>query len=280
MPDQQPAANGAHDGADFRAPCWRCGLSVPDHVLTCPHCAARLMPSVSGPFPLSAKPLIAFDSFNLLFKTFAILLATGLIHAFVLGITIQPQKGQGLNRSDRTQVFTQILVVEGIDTAVVVWALMASWGQLSRPAPLQRTRITAWILALPALGGVLLLNTGYHALLRKIVHAPLISDELAHQFDLIAFVAVCVQPAIVEEMYCRLFALDCLRGPLGRHAAVWISATMFGFMHVAVLPSVPYLIVLGAVLAYFRLASGTILLPILLHFAHNLIVLLIEHGMN
>ena len=71
-----------------------------------------------------------------------------------------------------------------------------------------------------------------------------------------------------------------LRGVLSRHAAVWISATMFAFMHVAVLPSVPYLIVLGAVLAYLRLASGTLLLPILIHFAHNLVVLLIECGMN
>ena len=100
------------------------------------------------------------------------------------------------------------------------------------------------------------------------------------QFDLIAFLTICVQPAVVEEAYCRLFALDCLRGPLGRHAAVWISATMFGFLHVAVLPSVPYLIVVGAVLAYLRLASGTLLLPILVHLAHNLVILLIECGMK
>jgi membrane protease YdiL (CAAX protease family) len=47
---------------------------------------------------------------------------------------------------------------------------------------------------------------------------------------------------------------------------------------VAVLPSVPYLILMGAFLAYMRLASGTIVLPMLLHFVHNFVILILEGG--
>src|SRR5947208_3421151 len=83
-----------------------------------------------------------------------------------------------------------------------------------------------WLVAVPLLGGMLLINLGYHAVLRELIHAPLLSDRLMQRFDLLAIVAICVQPAIVEEAYCRWFALDCLRGQLGTHAAVWISATM------------------------------------------------------
>jgi membrane protease YdiL (CAAX protease family) len=280
MPDQQPVDDGPTAEAFSLTTCWRCGLAVPEHVDSCPHCAARLIPTVSGPFALSARPALSTDSFDLLFKTYIILLATGIIHALVLGIAIQPKRGQALDQSDRNRVFTQILVVEAIDTVVIAWALITSWGRFTRPTSPHRTRLAAWIVALPALGALLLLNLGYHALLREIIHRPLVSDQLMNRFDLISFVAICVQPAIVEEVYCRMFALDCLRGALGRHAAVWISATMFAFLHVAVLPSVPYLIVVGAVLAYLRLASGTLLLPILLHFVHNLVILLIECGMN
>jgi membrane protease YdiL (CAAX protease family) len=281
MSDQQPADDRASADSHPLTMCWRCGLPVSEDLASCPHCAARLFTTATGPFPLSAPlPAASHTSFDLLFKSYIILLVIGIIHACVLGFTVNPKHRGGLNRADRNAMFTQIAVVETIDTAVIAWAVYATWGLMARPSPPQRLRITAWILAIPALGSLLALNIGYHALLRKMIHAPLVSDEMMHQFDLIAFLTICIQPAVVEEAYCRLFALDCLRGPLGRHAAVWISATMFGFLHVAVLPSVPYLIVVGAVLAYLRLASGTLLLPILVHLVHNLVILLIRVGMK
>jgi membrane protease YdiL (CAAX protease family) len=281
MPDQQPAHDPASADPHTVAMCWRCGLPVSADLASCPHCAARLFTTSTGPFPLSAPlPVVGQNSFDLLFKSYIILLVIGIIHACALGFTVNPKHRGGLDRSDRNAMFTQIAVVEAIDTAVIAWAVYATWGLIARPSPPQSARITAWLLAIPALGALLALNFGYHALLRKIIHAPLISDEMMHQFDLIAFITICIQPAVVEEAYCRLFALDCLRGPLGRHAAVWISATMFGFLHVAIMPSVPYLIVVGAVLAYLRLASGTLLLPILVHLVHNLVILLIKVGMK
>jgi membrane protease YdiL (CAAX protease family) len=274
MPEHEPAENGIDVEPFGYSICWRCGLAVVKGAERCPHCDARMPVATASPFAFATKSARSTDLFNLLFCTYTVLLLTGIIHALVLGFTVEHKNG--FDQDARNRVFGQILVVEGIDTVVVAWAVVAAWGRFSRELPPLRMRLTAWLVAIPVLAALLLLNVGYHAGLREIVHVPLISDRLTQRFDLVAFLAICVQPALVEEVYCRMFALDCLRGVLGRHAAVWISATMFGFMHVAVLPSVPYLIVLGAVLAYMRLASGTLLLPILLHFVHNLVFLLIE----
>jgi membrane protease YdiL (CAAX protease family) len=274
MPDEHPASERAVRSQDVLQTCWRCGLHVPSAASTCHHCAASLVSArtdASSGWPGSGR---SADSLNLLFGSYAVLLVVGIIHAFVLGAIIGD--ADHINQRVRAQALTQILVVEGIDTLIIVGVLFASWGKLKLELPPLRTRLIAWIMALPMLAALLLLNLGYHAVIRQLVGIPLVTDELLTQFDATAFLAVCVQPAVVEEVYCRLFALQSLQSVTGKHAAVWISALMFGFMHVAVLPSVPCLIVLGACLAYLRLASGTILLPILLHFVHNLVILLIE----
>src|SRR3954452_8224245 len=121
MPDQQPVDDSPPGELVSLATCWRCGLPAPEEADSCPHCAARLVPTVSGPFALSARPGFSADGLDLLFKTCILLLAPGIIHACVLGISFHPKKGQGLDPSDRSQIFTQILVVEGIDTAVIAW---------------------------------------------------------------------------------------------------------------------------------------------------------------
>ena len=254
--------------------CWRCGLSVSSITNCCPHCSAALATGWTEPSTIRSNSTVD-TSLNPLFITYALLLVIGLVHASLLRLTIDVQ--QGLDLELRHRVFTQVLIVEFIDTLIIAFALW-KYGQAKPRAglPTRRIRIIAWLGAIPLLGGLLALNFGYHAVLRSWLGVPLISDELMDRFDLIAFATICVQPAIVEELYCRRFALDTLREPAGIHTAVWITAIMFGFMHVAVLPSVPYLILLGACLAYMRLASGTILLPILLHFFHNLVVLLFD----
>jgi uncharacterized protein len=255
-------------------PCWRCGLDVPQFAEVCPHCSARLAVAPDAA-PMQRKVRVhSGDSLNLLFISYLILLVVGIIHAAVLGLMVA-EKGHRLDRAARERVFTQVAIVEGIDTVIIAVTLLAGRGRFIRERPRLGRRIAAWLLAIPLVAVLLLVNIGYHAALRSILHVPLISDQLMRQVTAIAVVTICVQPAIVEEAYCRLFALDSLRGPLGMHAAVWISATMFGFLHVALFPSVPYLILLGAAAAYMRLMSGTILLPIAMHFVHNLAVLLL-----
>jgi membrane protease YdiL (CAAX protease family) len=278
LPENEPAEVGGEIRPAAETACWRCGLQVPPEAATCPHCHARNASNIS-PVVL-ARSKTSSDDFGLLFGTYAVLLVVGLVHALVINFTAVPRKQ--FDREARANAFLQIIVVEAVDTVIVAVAIL-NWRrrESSRlPALPQAGGITAWVVSVPLLGGLLLVNLGYHALLRELIHAPLLSDQLTRHIDFLAIVAICLQPAIVEEVYCRWFALDCLRGPLGMDAAVWISATMFGFLHVAVLPSVPYLILLGAFLGYMRLVSGSLLLPMLLHFAHNFIVLIIEGALQ
>jgi CAAX protease family protein len=274
MLDSQPTSDEAAAQSSATVVCWRCGLDAGIDDAACPHCAARLPVRAESTSSLRTKKEKSPDkSLNLLLGTYAVLLVTGIVHALVLNFQFGGE--HRLNHAERTEVFTQIAIVEAIDMVIIAGAVIASWGQHARPRPRLLNQLIAWGFSLPAVGGLLLINFGYHALLRNILHIPLVSDELFSRFDLIGLITICVQPAVVEELYCRLFALDCLRGVLGEHGAVWISATMFAFLHVALMGSVPYLILLGAVLGYMRLASGSILLPMMMHFVHNLVVLLI-----
>ncbi|MCC7475960.1 MAG: CPBP family intramembrane metalloprotease [Pirellulales bacterium] len=261
-----PAENIAEEAREH--PCWRCGSLVAKGILHCPECDARLLQEEAD-LHADKRHATSSASLKLLFISYGLLLATGVIHAAVLGARLEFEPG--FNRNLRNQLFAQVGIVEVIDTIFVAIALWLGHRGLATTVPLGRS-LRPWLWAIPALLICLVINFGYHALLRSWLHVPLIADELTSRLDLAALLLICVQPALVEEAFCRLFALDCLRGVLGVHGAVWISATMFGFMHVAVLPSVPYLISLGAVLAYFRVASGSILLPIALHFLHNLAV--------
>ena len=88
---------------------------------------------------------------------------------------------------------------------------------------------------------------------------------------------------LVEELLFRCFLLPPLVRRLGGRAGVAISAILFGVMHISDPQAVPPLIVLGAVLGWLRLASGSLWPALLLHIGNNavaffLLVLSLEAG--
>ncbi len=90
-----------------------------------------------------------------------------------------------------------------------------------------------------------------------------------------AILLICIQPAIVEELAFRGLILPSLAETMSVNAAIVCSACLFMILHLSI-PSMPFLLLLGAVLGYLRVKSGSIYPPILLHFCHNLLVLLAE----
>ncbi|MGE3808729.1 MAG: lysostaphin resistance A-like protein, partial [Gemmataceae bacterium] len=153
---------------------------------------------------------------------------------------------------------------------------------LSRPpvvaGPTVETRLLTWFSGLPALVGLLGKNLAYHALLKRVINSPGWLDQLTikQQVNLLSILVICVQPAIVEELYFRYLALGTLRRFMGVHGAVLISSVMFGLAHLGVPLSVPMLTVIGVGLGYLRVYSGSLVLPMLVHLAHNTVVLIIE----
>jgi membrane protease YdiL (CAAX protease family) len=85
---------------------------------------------------------------------------------------------------------------------------------------------------------------------------------------------ICVQPAIVEELFFRGCCWRVMTPVMGVHTTVLVSSIMFGFAHIGVPLSIPILTAVGLLLGYSRAWSGSLWLPMILHFVHNLVVIL------
>ncbi len=171
-----------------------------------------------------------------------------------------------------------MLVVEIIDTVLV----MAAIAIVGRPSRIRRrftTRLAAWCIAAPVLALVLGQNLLYSKVIQdylgKHPHPELMPMNFESHFWLV-LVGVCIQPAVVEEIFFRYLALGHLRKILRDHGAVWVTAVMFGFVHLFNPVGIPVLIIVGLALGYLRVMSGGMLLPMLMHGCHNAVVLLLE----
>lgn len=103
-------------------------------------------------------------------------------------------------------------------------------------------------------------------------------EEEGYGFGWVVF-SICVFPAVFEEFAFRGVILEALRGFLTRGEAVLVSALLFAILHLSVL-SIPHLCVLGIILAQLRLASGSLMPGMVMHFTHNLLVVLAEVNGN
>lgn len=254
--------------------CWRCALPVAVDALQCAHCFAR--PKGVRLSQHARESPVRDDVWQLrtLFISYGLILATGIVHAAlfeqrfgdVVELTVEMQR----------QAWSQVACIEMIDTLIVLGTYFNLRSGQPPAAIFESRSFWIWPASLPMLAGMLALNLGYHALLRNVIGVLSIEEELTQYPSWIAFFAICVQPAIVEEVYCRGLAYGVLRPVTGIHGAVWISALMFGLMHVTAMFSIPYLILFGAFVGYVRLKSGGVWLPIILHFLHNLTITLYE----
>jgi membrane protease YdiL (CAAX protease family) len=85
--------------------------------------------------------------------------------------------------------------------------------------------------------------------------------------NVVVFAAI---PALAEEMFFRGFLLGTLKRSMGLHLAVWLSAVIFSLLHFQFLGFFSR-IVLGALLGYFFVYSGSLWASIFAHFMHNLL---------
>jgi len=137
--------------------------------------------------------------------------------------------------------------------------------------------LAAWLLALPLLALALAGNYAYHYVLTHFVGLPVDDDYLSQFGSLTATILiVCVEPALMEEFFFRGVAWKVLQPLVGRWGTLLVTSVMFGMAHIGVPLSVPALFGVGLFLGGMRLWSGGLLLPMLLHFLHNLTVVLYQ----
>ena len=250
--------------------CWRCGRDVSRTVEACPHCAAPRRRGVRRPSIDSSRK----DAGRLpgVLVVFGILLAISVLHVILVSSGAKPDAAPAA--LVRRQL-AGLLAFELLTTAVIV-AGIRILGRPSRWPPVNTgSTLAAWGLSVVGLLLMVRLNTGYHELLQQqLGPAPIdAATAAALRGSALAYLVLCFQPAVVEEIFFRWLTLDSLREAMGVPAAVLTSSLMFGIAHIGMPLSIPILMVLGVLLGLARVATGSLVLPIALHFFHNLVLL-------
>jgi sodium transport system permease protein len=83
-------------------------------------------------------------------------------------------------------------------------------------------------------------------------------------------------PAICEELAFRGFILSGLRHMGHKWRAIVVSSVMFGFTHLVFQQSIGTTIV-GIIVAYLAVQTGSIVTPMIFHFGHNAMMLTVSH---
>jgi membrane protease YdiL (CAAX protease family) len=177
----------------------------------------------------------------------------------------------------RTQheLFVLMALVEVLGAVLTAVALALTWRAARQPSA-AGTRLLTWGLAVPALLALLGVGIAYVSYLRGLVRSFGVQAQ-GGEFEVTPFVValVCVQPAVVEEVFFRQMMMGVFRRHLKLHGAVWLTAGLFAFAHLGRMLMMPYFVLCGAVLGYAR-AYGGLTLAILLHFLHNFAMIAYE----
>jgi CAAX protease family protein len=270
---RQDSAANFQSGTPIPVLCWRCGKQVePDNEVCC-HCRASLLRERGPVASVSPRDAETLPPVKLIW-VFSLLLLVSLFYGWAVHFCWPPQAlYRGRQELQREIAWT--LVVEAVDVALLGLALLWIGPPAGLPRPSWSRRTAAWLAATPLLVLLLVVNVGYHRVLQDLFFMPNPERDLDVTEGLLGwFVLIfCVQPALLEEFFFRYLALGVLREWTGTHTAVLISAVMFGMAHVFAPLSIPLFVAIGLALGYLRVASGSLVLPIVLHFGHNAAIL-------
>jgi len=245
--------------------CRTCGEPWQRDWDSCPACAERArsaQPAVEASRTYERDRKSIFSSVVLYFS----LLAVSFVAVLIIAAT---------GRGDSAYVEIGAEVVMSVIT--VIWCVRER--QLILPQ--LRPAGVRWYLLAPvlAVGTFLFAVTaieGMHRLFGLEKLGYLDSFRKAHLGWFWIILSVCVQPGVIEELAFRGAILSSLGRALSSREAMFVSALMFGILHLSV-PSMPHLFLIGVILAWLRYRSGSLLPGMLMHFTHNLLVIVAEH---
>lgn len=95
---------------------------------------------------------------------------------------------------------------------------------------------------------------------------------------LLSFIATAIVPALVEEFACRGIVLGMLK-KYGEVFAIIVSSIVFGVMH-GNLDQMPFAIMVGLILGYIYVKSGSIWVSVAVHCANNAISVIFSYLEN
>jgi membrane protease YdiL (CAAX protease family) len=238
--------------------CSRCGHVVREQDTFCGSCGSEVKST------LKAEQVDVFKSLRITllyyFITIILLIIYKLTPAFEGG-------------------FNGMVVVSVIDVGIVI----AFWIYCARDlAPLfSLSKIKVDILGLTILGAIA--GAFVISFIASLIDLSINDDVFydLYTFEdtssplLFAFLFICVQPAIFEEVAFRGFMFSNLQKVATPTSAIYITAFLFGIMHLAII-SLLWLIPIGLVFAFLRVKFNTLWYGIIGHFVYNSTITLIE----
>jgi len=243
--------------------CKRCGASWQPEWPTCPHCDR------AG----SLGPVAAEISADKVAIRRAVILYAMLLGVSIISISVSLVQNAPLGAGG--------LAVESALFAIIT-ACFIFLAPRQALAAYAHTGSAIWYLLAPliALGTVAIAAGIIHAL-----HVYAGVEEL-HYLDvfkhyrnplLVGIFWIALMPALTEETAFRGLILGFLRPVLSDNEVILVSAGMFAILHLSPV-GFPHLFLLGSVLAFVRIKSRSIYPGMLIHFSHNLFVLILEHS--
>ncbi len=244
--------------------CWRCTMNVGEDIEHCPRCSARLQNSVILSRQSSDDRYAEARYFPQLFLSFGMMLTISVISGLVQSLLQDPQ---------------DLLIADSV--AVIGYSVVAALAWRNCRVDEIRTSsqniLRTWVAAVVLLPLFVVINFGYMEGVRQMLGIPVVDLPFVEPVHIVwLFVLMTVFPAVFEEIFFRRVVLDgVFQHTTNTLTAVWISSLMFGMAHIGQPLGIPYLILLGVILAVLRLGSGSLVLPMLFHAAHNAAVLVI-----
>ncbi|MCS6866482.1 MAG: CPBP family glutamic-type intramembrane protease [Gemmataceae bacterium] len=197
-----------------------------------------------------------------------VMVAYGLLLAGLLAVAFLAAVYEATTTEELSDWMVGAGIVSTLVT-VVAWSLVRREAQ--QPVPLG-TRTGTWLIALPVLALLLGLNIAFITVLRELLRPFGIPEGPRIELTFFTVLLICVQPAIVEELFFRQMVLGVFRRRVNKHLAVWLTALMFALAHLGQVFAMPYLFVAGGFFGYARVYGG-LPLAMLLHFIHNFVVI-------
>ncbi|MDB5311235.1 MAG: amino terminal protease self-immunity [Gemmataceae bacterium] len=258
-----PPAEQPIDVPEPAVACWRCDRVGPPVAGWCRWCRARLTENPAAREPTLSRPSPPLGT---VLVVYALMLGTSIVWAWMLLA--------GGARMAEDDVILGTAVLEVVDTVLVAVALGLIGRRACAADPPAGRPLFAWVIAGPVLFVLVCLGVLYTAGLREVARP---GGEPGWPTGLTAgaVLLICVQPAVVEELFFRYAAFGILARTTTAHAAVGVTAVMFAMAHIYNPLGLPYLFLCGVVFGYARVYGG-LALPIVLHFLHNLAVVAIE----
>ncbi len=265
--------------------CWRCGETAEPVAGRCPWCGTWT--DGEPPPPPRAKPVYELDDDEpesdwhaeevpyaipvrrpyFIPPFVVVIVAYVLLLGSLIGCSVVAAL-RGVATEDDMQ-WAQALT-EIVSTMLTLASLAMVWSAARQRVP-EGTAVLAWASSLPVLGLLLCLNIAIFTFMRELLRPLGAVEPPRMKVDLATILLICVQPAIVEELFFRQMTLGVLRKSMNTHLAVWLTGAVFAGAHLGNILGMPYLFLVGAFLGYARVYGG-LTLAMVLHFLHNFVV--------